>query len=524
MTVTDTPLLEMQNITKRFPGGVVANDGVSLSVQSGEIHGLLGENGAGKSTLMNVLFGLHTPDEGEIRFRSEPLDVKRPLDAIETGIGMVHQHFMLIPRLSVTENVVLGLREFDRERDEGARLGNKIRYLERLFSNNYADASGRIRDIANRYGLEIDPEEKIWRLDVGEQQRVEIIKALYRDVDLLILDEPTAVLTPGEVTQLFNIIQELVNDGLSVIFITHKLDEVTEITDRVTILRDGKVISTVETKTVDQDDLARMMVGREVTFDIERTEVALGDQILSISDLVSEDDRGVDALRGVDLELRRGEIVGVAGVSGNGQTELAECLNGLRKVKEGEIRVDAVSLANRRPKQFVEAGVSYIPEDRYEYGCAPDMSVLENLIMKDRAKFTNGPTLDFESARQHAERLVEEYDIRTSSVDTPAGKLSGGNLQKMIIARELDRSPGLLIAHQPTRGVDVGAIEYIQEILLSQRHSGTGILLISEKLDEIIQLSDRIVVMYEGEVVHEVSGREVDRDVISRKMAGQSKE
>jgi len=528
-------LLDMRGIHKTFPG-VVANDHVDFAVREGEIHGLLGENGAGKSTLMKVLFGLYKPDEGDIYIRGEPADIDSPQDAIDAGIGMVHQHFKLIPKLTVTENVVLGLREsYDRFHGDGATgTGRKggdasddglLDRLARLFSYDQSLENERVAAVAEEYGIDVDPTARVWELEVGEQQRVEILKALYRDVDLLILDEPTAALTPKQVDQLFETLRVLVERGLTVVIITHKLGELTSITDRVTVLREGKLIDTVETETVDETDLARMMVGRDVLLDIETDPARTGDVVVEATDLRAEDDRGVEALAGVDLTVREGEIVGLAGVSGNGQQELAECLAGVRDIASGTITLGDRTLSGERTRAFVDSGISYVPVDRYKHGCAPELSLLYNGIVKDyrEDRFRTGPLglgIDYEEARHQAEAIVEEYDVRVPTVDVDAEDLSGGNLQKLILGRELIREPGFLIANQPTRGLDVGAIEVVREEILDQRTEGTGVLLISEELNEIMELSDRIAVIYEGEVVHMVDAEDADREEIGLYMTG----
>jgi len=527
------PLLEMTGIYKTFPG-VVANDHIDFEVHQGEIHGLLGENGAGKSTLMKILFGLYSPDDGSIRYRGEPLQVNSPKDAIDTGLGMVHQHFQLIPKLTVAENVVLGLRESHPALHDGGGSSSQfgvepLRRLARWLSYDESLENERVAETAERYGIDVDPERRVRELDVGEQQRVEILKALYRDVDLLVLDEPTAVLTPDQVDRLFETLRRLVDSGLTVIIITHKLGEITTITDRVTVLRDGRRIDTVETASVDESDLARMMVGREVIHDIDRTDVELGRPVLELSNLHARDDRGVEVLSGIDLSVREGEVLGLAGVSGNGQQVLNECLVGQRPVSEGTITLDGESVEELSIDQRVDAGLSNVPADRYEAGCAPGLSIVHNAAVKDyrTPEFQNGPMaigMDYTRAKEHAESLVEDYDVRVPDTDVEAGNLSGGNLQKLILGREMERDPSLLIANQPTRGLDVGAIESVRNRLLEQRADGTGILLVSEKLDEIMEMSDRIAVIYEGEIVHEVSTDEADRGDIGLYMSGGTNE
>ena len=530
--MTDGPFLRMEDVLKEFPG-VVANYEVDLAVRRGEIHGLLGENGAGKSTLMKILYGLYAPDGGEIWLDGRRLDLGSPQDAIERGIGMVHQHFMLIPRLTVAENVVLGEREpsalFRAESEdswlpESLRENRVVSGLARRFSLGLDVPEQRIADLAEEYGFDIDVGASIWQLNVGQQQRVEILKALYRDVDLLILDEPTAVLTPNEAERLFDTLERLAGQGLSIVFITHKLKEVKAITDRVTVLREGENVGTVDTSSVSRADLARMMVGREVLFQIDKDPAEIGDPVLRAENLRAEDERGIEALSGVDLTVRSGEIVGIAGVSGNGQSELAEALVGLRELTDGRIAIADADLTGASPRRFIDEGVSFVPEDRLEYGCAEDLSVMYNATMKDFRddRFGGGYFLDYDELETYAETLVEEFDVRgvRDTTEMLAGDLSGGNLQKLILARELYRDPRLLVANQPTRGVDVGAIEFLRETILDQREAGTGVVLISEDLDEIFDLSDRILVIYEGEIAYETTPAEADRERVGLEMTG----
>lgn len=525
--------VRLEDIRKTFPG-VVANDGISMSVRKGEIHGLLGENGAGKSTLMKILYGLYSADSGHIRIGGERVAIDSPQDAIDAGIGMVHQHFKLIPRLSVAKNIVLGMREpasafrSDTDTTDGlvsSLTGNRLlRGLAFRFTLGLEVPEARIQSLADDYGFDIDVTAPVWQLDVGERQRVEILKALYRDVDLLILDEPTAVLTPTEAERLFETLRKLSDQGLSIIIITHKLKEIKSITDRVTVLRDGARIDTVETDGVSRADLARMMVGRDVLFQIEKDEVSAGDPVLEASGLRADDDRGIEALSGVDLTVHSGEIVGVAGVSGNGQIELAESLVGVRPATDGSIKIGGTDLTGAPPRAFIDHGVSFVPEDRHEYGCAESLSVMHNAILKGYTdeRFGDGLRLDYDASAAYADALVDEFDVRgvNDVAEVQAGELSGGNLQKLILAREMDRDPQLLVANQPTRGVDVGAIEYIREGLLKQRDQGTGILLLSENLDEIFDLSDRILVMYEGAFVYETTPEAADRRRIGLEMNG----
>jgi simple sugar transport system ATP-binding protein len=530
--MTEDSFLRMEDIFKEFPG-VVANDHVDFPVRRGEIHGLLGENGAGKSTLMKILYGLYSPDGGEIYLDGQHLDLDSPQDAIDAGIGMVHQHFMLIPRLTVAENVVLGEREpagafrgDDSWLPSSLRTNALVRSLAERFSLGLEAPEQQIQELADQYGFDVDVGAKIWELDVGQQQRVEILKALYRDVDLLILDEPTAVLTPNEAEQLFESLEQLAREGISIIFITHKLKEIKSITDRVTVLREGANVGTVETENVTRADLAEMMVGREVLFQIDKEPVEIGEPVLRARGLRAEDERNIEALSGVDLTVRSGEIVGIAGVSGNGQKELAEVTAGLRELTEGEIVVNGTDLTDAKPRRFVENGVSFVPEDRLRYGCAENLSVMHNATMKDfrNGEFGEGQFLEYDGLCDYAETLVEEFDIRGvhDVTDAKAGDLSGGNLQKLILAREIHRDPDLLVANQPTRGVDVGAIEFIRDSILEQRKQGTGVVLISEDLDEIFDLSDRILVIYEGEIVHETVPEEADRERVGLEMTGGS--
>lgn len=527
-------ILRMEKIRKEFPG-VVANDDINFVVRQGEIHGLLGENGAGKSTLMKILYGLYSQDSGTVWIDGERLEADSPQGAINAGIGMVHQHFMLVPRLTVAENIVLGSREpagpFQESGDSetgglfsSLRSNRLVQGLASRFTKGLDKPTQEIQELADTYGFDIDATASVWELDIGQQQRVEILKALYQDVDLLILDEPTAVLTPTEAQRLFDTLEQLAVEGLSVIFITHKLAEVTALTDRVTVLRDGKRIDTVETENCTRKQLAELMVGREVLFDVEKESVDTGRPVLEVSDLFVDDDRGIEAVSGVDLSVSDGEIVGIAGVSGNGQRELAEALVGVREAVDGSISVGEHGLTGESTRSFIDAGVSFVPEDRDKHGAAGDLSVMHNAVMKQLPdnQFGSGVQLDYDAAREYAETLVEAFDVRgvDDVTEAAAGDLSGGNLQKLILARELYREPNLLVANQPTRGVDVGAIEFIRDELLSQREAGTGIVLLSEDLDEIFDLSDRVLVVYEGRIVHETTPEEADRQHVSLLMNG----
>ena len=477
-------LLEMIGVTKRFPG-VVANDRVDFDVYAGEVHTLLGENGAGKSTLMKILYGLYSADEGEIRLHGRPVSIESPSDAIELGIGMIHQHFMLVPTLTVAENVALGL-------PSGKLLVQDLKPVRK-----------RIRELSDAYGLQMDPDAYIWQLAVGERQRVEIMKAIYRDASLLVLDEPTSVLTPAEVNDLFATLRRMKDDGRGLVFISHKLHEVMNLSDRITVLRGGRTAGRTAPAETSREDLARMMVGREVLLTPARTESRAGEVRLSINGLNVLSDRETPAVNDVDLAVRGGEIVGIAGVSGNGQRELAEALAGLRPVESGRVAMDGVDTTDKTPKEIRRMGVSYIPEERMRDGAVGDLSVSENLILVDHdlPPLSRRGFLDFKAIAAVCADLVERYTVKTPSLETPTSHLSGGNIQKVIIARELSGEPKVLIASQPTRGVDIGAAEYIHSVLMGQRADGTAILLISEDLDEVTGLSDRIAVMFEGRIM-----------------------
>ncbi len=499
-----TPVLELRNITKRFPG-VLANDHITLTLEEGEIHALLGENGAGKTTLMNILYGLYKPDEGEIYVRGKRVDIHTPSDAIDLGIGMVHQHFMLVPVMTVTENIMLGA--------ESTHFGP---FLDRR------EAAQRIRELSKRYGLEVDPDAYIKDLPVGVQQRVEILKLLYRKADILILDEPTAVLTPQEVEELFEVIRSLVDQGNSVIFISHKLKEVMTIADRITVLRRGRVVGTTKPAETNEEELAAMMVGRAVSLTVEKPPAKPGDVILSIEDLHVLDERGEPAVRGVSLEVRAGEIVGIAGVQGNGQTELVEAVTGLRPPLRGHIRIKGVDTTWANPRRFFEQGAAHVPEDRQRDGLVLSYPVRDNLVLNTyyREPFAIGFRVQENAIEQNALRLVQEFDIRTPSIYTPVANLSGGNQQKVIVAREFSRPIDLLVASQPTRGLDVGSIEYIHRRLVEKRDQGCAVLLVSSELDEIMALSDRIAVMYEGRIMDILPAEKATREQLGLLMAG----
>lgn len=480
----DSPYaVEMNDIVIRFPG-VLANDHVHFTLKQGEIHALLGENGAGKSTLMNSLAGLYRPTSGSIKVYGETVDFHSPKDAIAKGIGMVHQHFMLVPTQTVTENILLGL--------------NDPRFFMKL-----AQYDKKILALQEQFGLHVDPTAKIWQLSVGEQQRVEILKTLYRGANILIMDEPTAVLAPQEIEELMSTMRSMVAQGKSIVFISHKLQEVTAVADRVTVLRKGCVTASgVDARGMTKESLAQLMVGRDVVLSVAKAPQQPGDVVLSVQNVCCENNKGVPALRGISLEVRAGEILGIAGVSGNGQSELAEVITGLRPCT-GQIIIHGHDVANQPPRVAIQQGVSHIPEDRTRVGTAPNMTITENTIMKcyRQNPVGNGWRINFNSARDLARKLKQKYDILAPSVETMARKLSGGNLQKVILAREISATPQLIVAVQPTRGLDVGAIESIQRLLLEQRESGTAILLISEELEELLTLSDRIAVIYEGEIM-----------------------
>ena len=489
----DDLIIDLRGIVKRFPG-VLANDHVDFTLRRGEIHALLGENGAGKSTLMNVLAGLYRADGGIMRVDGKPVDFHSPRDAIDSGIGMVHQHFMLVPSQTVTENILLGLSE--------------PRFRMRLNEYNRV-----VADLGNRFGLKVDPTAKIWQLTVGEQQRVELLKMLYRGAEVLILDEPTAVLAPKEIEGLFDTLRKMVSEGKSVIFISHKLREVMAIADRVTVLNKGKITAEgVDAEGITRQELARLMVGREVFFSLEKKSQTPGEVILSVEDVHAENNKGLPALRGLSLEVRSGEIVGLAGVAGNGQNELAEVITGLRECMGGSILLNGEEISNRTPLYGINRGIAYIPEDRTHVGTAPNLSITDNLIMKNFRKppIAKGWMVDRKEATEYANVLKDSYDIVVPNVETPARLLSGGNLQRVILAREISGEPPFMVAMQPTRGLDVGAIEGVQRLLLAQREAGAGILLISEELEELLSLSDRVYVIYEGEIMGEVKDGEVE--------------
>ena len=479
--------LELRGITKQFPG-VLANDHVDFDLRRGEVHALLGENGAGKSTLVNILYGLYHPDEGEIRINGELVRMSSPREAISRGIGMVHQHFMLIPVMTVAENIVLAVEP----RRDGVLL-------------DYKAASARVSDLAASFGFAIDPEARIEDITVGQQQRVEILKALYRHAEILILDEPTAVLTPQEAVELFAILENLKRDGLSIVFISHKLNEVLEIADRITVLRRGKLVETLPAAGATEESLARLMVGREVLLRVEKGERAPEEPLLQIEDLHVRDERGIERVRGVTLEARAGEIVAIAGVDGNGQSELIDAITGLRRPESGRVVVEGKDVTTANAHRHFEVGVGHIPEDRQRRGLVLDFSIAENIALHD---FRKRPDSRFgwlfpRRLVERAARLIKEFDVRGGGPKTSGGSLSGGNQQKVILAREIDRDPRVLIAAQPTRGLDVGAIEFVHRRLVAERDEGRAVLLVSLELEEVLSLADRILVMYEGEIVGE---------------------
>lgn len=495
--------LEMIDITKRFPG-VVANDKVNFDVRSGEVHALLGENGAGKSTLMKILYGLYHPDEGDVYIDGENVSINSPVDSIAHGIGMIHQHFMLVDSLTVAENVALGLPS------------------SRGMLTDLDQVTARIEELAEIYGLGVDPSAYIWQLSVGQQQRVEIIKALYRGAALLILDEPTAVLTPQEVDEFFVTMRQMKRDGHALIFISHKLHEVLDISERISVLRDGHMIGTISTKDATKENLAQMMVGREVSLSRVEKMVEDGEVRLVLEDLCALGDRGTPALKNVSLEVRSGEILGLAGVSGNGQKELAEVINGLRPLTSGKVYIEGADVTGKNPRELTEHSMSYVPEERMRDGMIKEFSVAENMILREHNQmpFSNNGFLRLKEISSHTVELIDDFNVKTPSHETLVKSLSGGNIQKLVLARELWRKPRVLIAAQPTRGLDIGATEYVHQCLFDQRESGTATLLISEDLDEILAMSDRIAVIFEGEIMGVLPCEDATPEKLGLLMAG----
>jgi ABC-type uncharacterized transport system ATPase subunit len=506
--VDEPPVLELRGITKQFPG-VLANDHIDFDLRRGEVHALLGENGAGKSTLMSILYGLYTADSGEILMNGKPVTISSPKHAIELGIGMVHQHFMLIPVMTVTENIVLA----QEPRHAGVLL-------------DYDAAAKRVRELSTSFGLTVDPNARIEKITVGQQQRVEILKALYRGAEILILDEPTAVLTPQEAQELFEIIESLKSQGKSIVFITHKLKEVLEVADRISVLRRGKLVETISREGATEAGLARSMVGREVLLRVEKKPAQPGDTLLKVEDLVVRDDRGLEAVRGLSLEVRASEIVGIAGVDGNGQSELIDALTGLRHPASGHIHIAGHDLRRATARQALDAGVGHIPEDRQRRGLVLDFNLAENLVLHDygREPFSKLGWINPRGWLRWARGLLQEFDVRGGGPTTRGGSLSGGNQQKVVIAREVSRNPSVLIAAQPTRGLDVGAIEFVHRRLVEQRDAGKAVLLVSLELEEILSLSDRILVLYEGRIVAEFSPDVTEEEIGFAMIGGQRSE
>lgn len=496
----------MLNIRKEFPG-IVANDNINIQVKKGEIHALLGENGAGKSTLMNVLFGLYQPERGEIKVNGKPVNITNPNIANELGIGMVHQHFMLVEPFTVTQNIILG-------HEPKTKFGTV----------NLKKAEKEIQELSDRYGLRVDPKAKVRDISVGMQQRVEILKTLYRGAEILIFDEPTAVLTPQEITELIEIMRSLVKEGKSIILITHKLKEIMNACDRCTVIRKGKGIGTVDVQGTNVNELASLMVGRDVNFEVTKEPAQPKETVLEIKNLFVRDSRKVDIVKNLNLDVRAGEIVGIAGIDGNGQSELIEAITGLTNSQSGSILLNKKDITNLSPRKVTESGIGHIPQDRHKYGLVLNYTVGENIVLQTyyQQPYSKNTILDNKEIYKKADELIEMYDVRTPSAYTPARALSGGNQQKAIIAREVDRSPDLLIAAQPTRGLDVGAIEFIHQKLIEERDKGKAILLVSFELDEIIDVSDRIAVLFDGQIVANVDPKETNEQELGLLMAGSS--
>ena len=495
--------LEMRGITKRFPG-VLSNNNVNLELRAGEVLAILGENGAGKTTLMNILYGLYQPDAGQILINGNPVRINSPREAIWHGIGMVHQHFMLVPTLTVSENVALGLPSPKGPIVDLKAVGKKI------------------KEISETYGLALQPNAYVWQLSVGEQQRVEIVKALYRGANLLILDEPTSVLTPQESADLILLLKKMAGSGTPIILISHKLNEVMAVSDRVTVLRDGEVVATVQTAETSPDELAIKMVGRELTCCARGVGTSLGRTVLELKDVWAFGDKGPTGLAGVSLDVKAGEIVGIAGVSGNGQKELAEAISGLRKVVKGQIILNDKTITNMPPRRIIRQGLGYIPEDRIHVGTIPSFTIWENLILKDHhcPPYSRGIFLQYRRIKDLCASMVSKYGVKTPSLDTLTGRLSGGNIQRVVLAREITRSPVALVAASPTRGLDIAATEYIHGNLLEAREKGIGVLLISEDLEELLELCDRIAVMYGGRIMKVMPVEEADERTLGLLMAG----
>ncbi|MEM9773293.1 MAG: ABC transporter ATP-binding protein [Chloroflexota bacterium] len=506
--MSDQPVLELKGITKRFPG-VLANDHINLTLNKGEVHALLGENGAGKSTLMNILYGLYQPTEGEIFVDGKKVDIHSPGDSIEAGIGMVHQHFMLIPVFTVTENVMLG----EEETTPGGFLKRR-------------EAAKKIEELSGRFGLNVNPNAMVGDLPVGVQQRVEIIKLLYRDANILIFDEPTAVLTPQEADSLFEIMQLLIDQGKSIIFITHKLREVLDYADRITVLRRGKVVGSTTPAEANPAKLAEMMVGRAVDLDVERDPPKVGSVVLKVDNLTVMDEQSQVAVDQISFELREGEILGVAGIQGNGQTELVGAVTGMTQTSAGKITLLGKDIQNKPPRTITEMGSAHIPEDRQRDGVVSTFPIIDNLALQSyyTEPFSNGVVLNESNMRDNAAKLVEQFDVRTPSIETSVGSLSGGNQQKVIVAREFSRDIKFLVAAQPTRGIDVGSIEYIHSQIVEKRDDGVAVLLVSTELDEVMQLSDRIAVMFDGRITAMVNADDVTKEQVGLLMAGSSLE
>ncbi|MCZ8532725.1 ABC transporter ATP-binding protein [Psychrobacillus psychrodurans] len=499
-------VIEMLGIRKEF-GSFVANDNITLQLKKGEIHALLGENGAGKSTLMNVLFGLYQPEAGEIKVKGKTVKITDPNVANEVGIGMVHQHFMLVENFTVTENIILG--------NELTKAGIV----------NIKDAAKKIQKLSEMYGLDVDPNAKIEDISVGMQQRVEILKTLYRGADILIFDEPTASLTPQEISELIQIMKRLIQEGKSIILITHKLKEIMDVSDRVTVIRKGEGIGTVVTAETNPNELASLMVGRQVEFKTVKSEAHPTDDTLVIKDLVVADYRGIDKVKGLNLTVRKGEILGIAGIDGNGQSELIEAITGLRKSKSGSISIHGTNLTNKKPRKITESGVGHIPQDRHKHGLVLDFSIGHNIALQTyyQDPISKNGIMNYSKVSELAQKIINDFDVRTQGEHTPARALSGGNQQKAIIGREVIRDPELLIAALPTRGLDVGAIEFIHQRLIEQRDKGKAVLLLSFELDEVMNVSDRIAVIYDGQIVDTLLPKETSEQELGLLMAGQKK-